>query len=88
MSEEAKHKRLIRVFFNTFYEDAASKAIETLRSFGMVRSVVRSSIVPELYYVELDPHDKSNLRELASKIEEALRKDDRVFGVKAYPVTT
>ncbi len=89
MASEAKHKKLVRVFFNTFYEDAAKKAIEELKSYGIVK-VSRSKLVPELYFVELVPSQDyiDKLEELASTIENTLKRDDRIFGVKAYAVKT
>ena len=85
-------KRVLRVFFNTYYEDSAREALERLRRLlsqagaGEPR-VARSQVVRELYYVEAEI-GKLNSREeaegLARKVASELGSIDTVFGVKAY----
>ncbi len=89
MAEAARvRKRLIRVFFNTFYDDAAQGVAKRLEAYGRVVKLTRSQIVPELYFVELEPRGEVDLNKLAEEIEGQLKRDDRVFGVKVYPVQT
>ena len=86
----AKRKRLVRLFFNTFYEDAYKDVVEALkREYGDVR-VVRSRVLPEFYYLEIRVAPGDSLEEVARRIEELVRSvgGDRVFGVRAYPVET
>ena len=88
--QSEKHKRLVRLFFNTYYEDAANRVIRELERLAASVKVERSRIVPELYYVELKPRDASDeeLERLVKAVEGLLRSDDRVFGVKVYAVKT
>ena len=86
----AKRKRLVRLFFNTFYEDVYKAVIDALkREYGDVR-IVKSRVLPEFYYVEVSMAPSDDLGEAAKRIEELVRSvgGDRVFGVKAYPVET
>ncbi len=86
----AKRKRLVRLFFNTFYEDAYKAVVEALeREYGRVR-VVKSRVLPEFYYVEVHMTPSDDLEEASRRIEELVRSvgGDRVFGVRAYPVET
>ncbi len=83
-----KHKKLIRIFFNTYNEDKARQVLEKLREKGDIK-VSRSGVVKELYYVELYPaSDRNSYKELVSEIEEFLKAQDGVFGVKTYYVET
>ena len=88
--QSEKHKRLVRLFFNTYYEDAANNIIKELERLAASVKVTRSRIVPELYYVELRPRelDDEGLERLVKAVEGLLRSDDRVFGVKVYAVKT
>ena len=81
-----KHKRLIRIFFNTYYDDVASEVLRRLSSYGRL-NYTRSKIVPELYYVELSGVE-GDLEEKVKEIEGLLKNYDTVFGVKVYKVET
>ncbi len=86
----AKRKRLVRLFFNTFYEEAAKRIVEGLeREYPGVR-VQRSRVLPEFYYAELPVPQGDSVEEAARRVEELVRRlgGDRVFGVKAYGVET
>ncbi len=86
----AKRKRVLRIFFNTFYEDVAKRIEEELiREYGRVR-VTRSRVLPEFYYVEVELGSSDGLEEAARKAEELVRRagGDLVYGVKAYVVAT
>ena len=86
----AKRKRLVRLFFNTFYEDVARSISESLeREYPGVK-VQRSRVLPEFYYVELPVPQGEGVEEVARRIEELVKRigGDRVFGVKAYGVET
>lgn len=83
-------KRVVRGFFSTYYEDTANTLINTIRGMakGDVR-VVRSSVVPELYYVEIrlgDNVSKEDAEELAERLRRLLTGTDTVYGVKVYTV--
>ncbi len=86
----AKRKRVVRLFFNTFYEDAAKAILERLeRSYGRVR-VVRSQVLPEFYYVEIQVGENEDPARVRTEVENLVAQvgGDRVFGVKAYDVQT
>jgi hypothetical protein len=85
-TRKSAKKRLVRVFFNTFYEDVVDSILRRVEAVGKLIRVSRSKIVPELYFIELEPLDSIDAREAARKIEEELRSNDRIFGVKAYVV--
>ncbi len=86
----AKRKRVVRLFFNTFYEDVAKAIVERLeRVYGSV-GVVHSRVLPEFYYVEIrlgEGDDPARVRSEAENIAAEVG-GDRVFGVKAYDVVT
>jgi hypothetical protein len=87
----SKLRRALRVFFNTYYEDDANRAIEAIREIvgdiGKI-DVKRSSIVGELYYVEIllqDNVDKDSAEKMRERIINTLKAlSDTIFGVKAY----
>ncbi|MET1101698.1 MAG: hypothetical protein ABWW69_04390 [Pyrodictiaceae archaeon] len=81
-----RHKRLIRIFFNTYYDDVASELLRRLSEYGKL-NYTRSKIVPELYYVELSGVE-GDLEEKTREIERMLKDYDTVFGVKVYKVET
>ncbi|NOZ89047.1 MAG: hypothetical protein GXO15_03890 [Crenarchaeota archaeon] len=85
-------RRLIRLFFNTYYEEDAKRVIEALEREAAPSKVrvTRSRVVPELYYVEI-PLAGVESREEAARLAEKLAAtaravSDTVFGVKAYVV--
>lgn len=87
----SKLRRALRVFFNTYYENDAGRAIEAIREIvGDTRKIYvkRSSIVGELYYVEIllsDNVDKDSAERMRVRIINALKTlSDTIFGVKAY----
>ncbi len=88
MSEIRRHKSVIRIFFNTFYESDAQDLIDKLSTIGEIR-VERSKNVPELYYIEIQLPRDSDLSEAEGKVREILTKTPpSIFGVKIYSVKT
>ncbi|AEM39512.1 hypothetical protein Pyrfu_1656 [Pyrolobus fumarii 1A] len=86
----AKRKRVVRLFFNTFYEDLARRIEEELsRRYEGVK-FTRSRVLPEFYYVEISVSNSSDLERIRVEVEELVKKlgGDLVFGVKAYTVET
>ena len=86
----AKRKRVVRLFFNTFYEEVARRIIEEIeRGYPGARGR-RSSVLPEFYYVEVPVGQGDDVDEVARSVEELAKRlgGDRVFGVKAYGVET
>ena len=85
-------RRAVRLFFNTYYEEDAERALEALKraAGGREIRVYRSMVVPELYYVEIPLDERVSDEEaarLAEAVAEAVRSvSDTVFGVKAYYV--
>jgi len=74
--------KVTRLFFNTFYPDAAEAVLAELRRLCSEVVVSRSRVVDTLYYVELKGFDDP------SRVVEVVRRvgGDKVFGVKAYVV--
>ncbi len=82
-----KHKRVIRLFFNTFDETLAENVVREVTRYGTIR-VQRSGVTRELYFVEIEPRPGEDHNQLAREIEEKLRNNDQLFGVKVYTVET
>jgi Fe-S oxidoreductase len=87
-----RRKRLVRVFFNTFYEDVAKSIIKDLGRLGEVK-FTNSKVVPELYYVEISVGQGNNedVEAVASEARKVLEKhaaDGKAFGFKVYTVVT
>jgi hypothetical protein len=82
-----KGRRAVRVFFNTYYEESASKIINALKSLGYGVRVQRSRVVPELYYIDIDAGSE-DLEKVRQTVEDTLKReaDDTVFGVKVYAI--
>ncbi len=87
----SKLRKALRVFFNTYYEDDADRAVEAIKEIvgdtGRI-DVKKSSIVSELYYVEIllqDNADKDSAERMRERITNTLKTlSDTIFGVKAY----
>ncbi len=85
-------RRLIRLFFNTYYEEDARRVVEALQREAAPNEVrvTRSKVVPELYYVEVplrNVESREEAAQLAERLTAAVRAaSDTVFGVKAYVV--
>ncbi len=61
--EEARglHKRLYRIYYTAYDEDAHRRVIELLSSkYGVTPKEIRSSVAPEYRFIEL-PLDKDGL---------------------------
>lgn len=85
-----KERRLIRVFFNTYYEDVAESVLNELKSLGYEMKMTNSRVVPELYYVEMEV-GAENLDQAVAKVQRLLEEardkySGRLFGVKVYGV--
>ena len=87
----SKLRKALRVFFNTYYEDDANRAVEAIKKIvgdtGRI-DVKKSGIVGELYYVEIllqDNADKDSVEKMRERITNTLKAlSDTIFGVKAY----
>ncbi|ALL01071.1 hypothetical protein Pyrde_1023 [Pyrodictium delaneyi] len=87
-----KERRLVRIFFNTYYTDVAEAVLKELKSLGYEVKATNSRVVPELYYVEINVGN-TDPRDVAEKVR-ALLEDTRekhrglVFGIKVYSIDT
>lgn len=87
-----RERRLVRVFFNTYYTDIAEAVIRELKSLGYKAKATNSRVVPELYYVEINVSntDPRNVAEKVRALLEDTREKHRdlVFGIKVYSIDT
>jgi len=82
-----KHKRVIRIFFNTYDEKEALNIKALVSQFGSIQ-MARSEVAKELYYIELVPREADKLEEIAELLQEKIAGRNSVFGVKVYYVKT
>jgi len=82
-----KGRRAVRLFFNTYYDDAAQILVEILESRGYKFKVIKSRVVPELYYIDITV-ENGKPEEIAESVKEILKniQDDRIYGIKVYAV--
>ncbi|KSW12357.1 hypothetical protein CF15_06355 [Pyrodictium occultum] len=85
-----RKKRLVRVFFNTYYEDVARDVVKGLEGLGYPVRMSASRVVPELYYAEIEVGEGDlgkAVEEARRLLEEAkARHGGLLFGVKVYGV--
>jgi len=81
----------LRVFFSTYYEEAAQSAIKALENLCSCRPrVSRSKVISELYYVELPLDSVASGNNVDAAVEKVSRivkgAHESIFGVKVYAV--